>query len=63
MANEISKPTQQQAVEYLVRLGKALHSYAFPRSPLGLARNLLPHEANRLKDEIAYCEKVVSAAA
>lgn len=63
MADEIPKPTQQQAVEYLVRLGKALHSYAFPRSPLGLARNLLPHEASRLKDEIAFCEKVVSTAA
>ena len=63
MADEIPKPTQQQAVEYLVRLGKALHAYAFPRSPLGLARNLLPHEASRLKEEIAFCEKVVSTAA
>ena len=63
MAEEIPKPTQQQAVEYLVRLGRALHSYAFPRSPLGLARNLLPHEANRLKEEIAECEKVISTAA
>ena len=63
MAEEIPKPTLQQAVEYLVRLGKALHSYAFPRSPLGLARLLLPHEANRLKEEIAFCEKVVSTAA
>lgn len=63
MAEEIPKPTQQQAVEYLVRLGKALHSYAFPRSPLGLARLLLPHEASRLKEEIAFCEKVVSTAA
>ena len=63
MAEEISKPTQQQAVEYLIRLGKALHAYAFPRSPLGLARNLLPHEANRLKEEIAFCEKVVFTAA
>ena len=63
MADEIPKPTQQQAVEYLVRLGKALHSYAYPRSPLGLARALLPHEANRLMAEIASCEKVVSTAA
>ena len=63
MAEEVPKPTQQQAVEYLVRLGKALHSYAFPRSPLGLARNLLPHEEARLKEEIATCEKVVSTAA
>ena len=63
MAEEIPKPTQQQALESLVRLGKALHAYAFPRSPLGLARNLLPHEANRLKEEIAECEKVVSTAA
>ena len=63
MADEIQKPTQQQAVEYLVRLGKALHAYAFPRSPLGLARALLPHEASRLKEEIAFCEKVVSTAA
>lgn len=63
MAEEIPKPTQPQAVEYLVRLGKALHAYAFPRSPLGLARALLPHEASRLKEEIAFCEKVVSTAA
>lgn len=63
MAEEIPKPTQQQAVEYLVRLGKALHSYAFPRSPLGLARALLPHEASRLKEEVTECEKVVSTAA
>ena len=63
MAEEIQKPTKQQVVEYLVRLGKALHSYAFPRSPLGLVRNLLPHEANRLKEEIAACEKVVTTAA
>lgn len=63
MADEIPKPTQQQAVEYLVRLGRALHSFAFPRSPLGLARALLPHEASRLKEEIAECEKVVSTAA
>lgn len=63
MAEDISKPTQQQAVEYLVRLGRALHAYAYPRSPIGLARNLLPHEANRLKEEIAECERVVSAVA
>ena len=63
MADEIPKPTQQQAVEYLVRLGKALHFYAFPRSPLGLARPLSPDEASKLKDEIALCEKVVSTAA
>lgn len=63
MADEILKPTQQQAVEYLVRLGKALHAYAYPRSPMGLARALLPHEASRLKEEIASCEKVVSTAA
>lgn len=63
MADDIPKPTQQQAVEYLIRLGRALHSFAFPRSPLGLARALLPHEASRLKDEIAFCEKVVSTAA
>ena len=30
---------------------------------MGLARALLPHEASRLKEEIAFCEKVVSAAA
>ena len=63
MAEDVTKPTQQQAVEYLVRLGKALHSFAFPRSPLGLARALLPHEANKLKSEIAECEKVVETAA
>lgn len=63
MADEIPKPTQQQAVEYLIRLGKALHAFAYPRSPLGLARSLLPHEANRLKSEIAECEKVVETAA
>ena len=63
MAEDISKPTQQQALESLIRLGKALHAYAFPRSPLGLARALLSHEANRLKEEIAACEKVVSTAA
>ena len=63
MAEEVPKPTQQQAVEYLIRLGRALHSFAFPRSPLGLARALLPHEEARLKVEIAECEKVVSTAA
>ena len=63
MADEIPKPTQQQALESLIRLGKALHAYAYPRSPMGLARALLPHEANRLKEEIAACEKVISTAA
>lgn len=63
MAEETSKPTQQQAVEYLVRLGKALHAYAYPRSPLGMARPLLPHEASRLKDEISSYEKVIETAA
>lgn len=63
MAEDTTKPTQEQAVEHLIRLGKALHAYAYPRSPIGLARPLLPHEAARLKEEIASCEKVVSTAA
>ncbi len=63
MAEEISMPTQQQALESLIRLGKALHAYAYPRSPFGMARPLLPEEASRLKEEIAFCEKVVSTAA
>ena len=63
MAEEVPKPTQQQALENLIRLGKALHAYAYPRSPFGMARPLLPEEASRLMEEIASCEKVVSTAA
>ena len=63
MAEDIPKPTQQQALENLIRLGKALHAYAFPRSPFGMSRPLLPEEASRLKEEIASCEKVISTAA
>ena len=58
-----SKPTKEQVVECLVRLGQALNAFAYPRSDLGLPGNLRPHEALRLKGEIAELEKVVETAA
>ena len=63
MAEEIPKPTQQQALESLIRLGKALHEFTYPRSELGLAGVLRPHESRRLMEEIEMLEGVVETAA
>ena len=63
MAEDISMPTMQQAVESLVRLGKALHELTYPKSELGLAGILRPHESRRLMEEIETLERVVETAA
>lgn len=53
----------QQAVEGLVSLGRALHELTYPRSELGLAGILRPHESRRLMEEIKTLESVVETAA
>lgn len=63
MAEDNPKPTIQQALESLVRLGKALHEFTYPRSELGLAGVLRPHESRRLMEEIETLERVVETAA
>lgn len=63
MAEDNPKPTMQQALETLVRLGKALHELTYPRSELGLAGILRPHESRRLMEEINRLESVVETAA
>lgn len=63
MAEDNPKPTMQQALESLVRLGKALHELVYPKSELGLAGILRPHESRRLMEEIKTLESVVETAA
>ena len=63
MADDNSMPTMQQAVEGLVSLGRALHEFTYPKSELGLAGILRPHESRRLMEEIETLERVVETAA
>jgi len=63
MTEDRTKPTKQQAVESLVRLGQALDEFTYPRSKLGLRGVLRPHEAKRLKSEIEALENIVETAA
>lgn len=63
MAEDNPKPTMQQAVESLVRLGRALHELTYPKSELGLSGILRPHESRRLMGEIETLERVVETAA
>ena len=63
MAEDNPKPTMQQALESFVRLGKALHELTYPKSELGLAGVLRPHESRRLMAEIETLERVVETAA
>ncbi len=46
----------------MLRLGQALHRFAYPQSDLGLSRPIRPQEAERLRSEIAELEKRVETA-
>lgn len=58
MANEMTgeKPTKEQTVSDLLRLGELLVRYAFPLGDLGLTRPLRSEESIALKSEIGELE-------
>lgn len=58
-----SKPTREQVVADVLRLGQLLHQYAYPQSELGLTRPIRPHEALMLRSEIEAIEKRIETAA
>lgn len=57
-----SKPSREQVVADVLRLGELLHQHAFPQSDLGLTRPIRPHEASRLRSEIEAIGKRIETA-
>ncbi|NCD13771.1 MAG: AAA family ATPase [Bacteroidia bacterium] len=63
MADEASRPSSEQVVADLLRLGELLALHARPIGALGLTRRIRQEESARLKAEIAELEKRIETQA